>query len=585
MTEKSPKAMAGGTSSKIDKGTTVAPPGLPSNLSIQHLLKTSKSLAPISDEDKTRLEEIQMLDASAFTEMDVREDIIAPVVRALGYKKQTDFSISREKHLKLMGDELYADYSLTLWEEHFWIIEAKKVKRKAKRFIAAEVKQAIIYATHPEIDAPLFVLCDGRIFHVFDRETSVTEPILKVEVKHLVRDFDKLRALLSPWQNWFFQKRRVLRLIDKVFDQEFNLERLSEFRSLVGRRIDDKRSTVLKNFQALEFNPTSRVGYLRKLSSVDLIDLQFFLLQDVASINTISQTLSARLATNSFEVMHAAFPDRPRDANSNYWAHALHFLLTAESGHATLSWLPAFLHRDGGAPTHTSAIKRLIQLCLGHFHDDPARRTVVLYSASARRKAKQILLALPQATELAEQQHALLRHIVPELDFSQFISSTSFQLRHLLDHLELTLTRNFVKSCFDDRGNFQLGLAQQALRDLWASERMMLGDGKRYRDARQGRSFDDSPLSEAISVGYDQLGHMALCVLEQFPKWKDFVLEHHERDVRTLASFGSWQARLWLGMKIDAPAQRPSLVQTAQRFFMGDEPLLITLASGYGISL
>jgi hypothetical protein len=34
----------------------------------------------------------------------------------------------------------------------------------------------------------------------------------------------------------FFQKRRVVRLIDKVFDKEFNLRRVEEFRSLIEHR-------------------------------------------------------------------------------------------------------------------------------------------------------------------------------------------------------------------------------------------------------------------------------------------------------------------------------------------------------------
>lgn len=66
---------------------------------------------------------------------------------------------------------------------------------------------------------------------VFDREISVTEPVIRMPRDRLAAEFDKLRHLLEPWQMWFFQKRRVVRLIDKVFNREFNMNRVEEFKN------------------------------------------------------------------------------------------------------------------------------------------------------------------------------------------------------------------------------------------------------------------------------------------------------------------------------------------------------------------
>jgi hypothetical protein len=38
-------------------------------------------------------------------------------------------------------------------------------------------------------------------------------------------------------QVWFFQKRRIVRLLDKVLDKEFNMNRVEEFSALVERRL------------------------------------------------------------------------------------------------------------------------------------------------------------------------------------------------------------------------------------------------------------------------------------------------------------------------------------------------------------
>lgn len=456
---------------------------LPANLSIEHLLQNAKALEPLSTEALKELEEIEKLEVLNFSEADVREEVITPVLRVLGYKKQTDFSVDREKHLKLVNDDLFVDYTLTLWKAHFWVIEAKRVKRKKLAFIGSEVKQALVYAAHPEIDAPLLVLCDGRMFHVYDREVSLIEPIVKVSIKNLRKGIDKLRSVLSPWQQWFFQKRRVLRLIDKVFDREFNLERLSEFRTLVDVRLPD---------------------YLQ----------------------IANEPLAASMA-----------------------------------------------------------LKRLIPLCLTNFEADSGRRTVLLYSAAARRIAKQFLLSIPDASVAAERQHALLRFHGPELDFAQFCSSPAAHLGHFLTQMELAQTQQFVATLLDDRNRFQDERAKQGLRDLWASERKMLGDGSRYRATRDGRELEDSPWSEVVAIGYDQLGHMALCVLTQFPKWKAWAMEHHRAAVEVLAAYGSWQAKEWLGLQFNADIPRPPPSEVAKRFFMGDEDLLQALARGYGVGL
>ena len=79
---------------------------------------------------------------------------------------------------------------MLLCEENFWVIEAKRVKRKKLKFIDKEVLQALQYAAHPDINAALLVLCDGRLFEVYDRDESLATPVARVEVKNLLAEFD-----------------------------------------------------------------------------------------------------------------------------------------------------------------------------------------------------------------------------------------------------------------------------------------------------------------------------------------------------------------------------------------------------------
>lgn len=558
-------------------------------LSPSELLLNSKQLEPLARETEDRLREVQRLDVSQFSEADVRAEVIDPIVRALGYRKQTPFSSEREKHLKVLDGDLFPDYSLLVLEEHFWIIEAKRVLRSEVCFTASELKQAVTYAVHPAINAALVALCDGRIFQVFDREESLVDPVLTVEIPHLLRDFDKLRRLLGPWQAWFFQKRRVLRLIDKVFDREITMARLDEFRHLVDQRLDSKRSLALENHRTISasLDDDQRLELLRKAEPRDLIDLHLFGKHSVAQEEAISDKLVSACQSSSFEVLHAIFPDQPRYSTERFWGSALHFLLSLESVQQEVGWLPAYLAERGEPETKTAAAAaRLIRLCLTGFAAQEGERIVLLHSFAARRLAKQMMVMLPPVAELGQQLHALFRHQADELSLIQQMSSPHGNLLRLLDDLQVRASQTFVTEHRSPDGCLETDRARQSLKDAWRQERSMLGDGRAYREARRARRLDDEiGATEAMAVAYDQLGHLALCVLDRFPKWKTHVMTNHKHDVERIARFGSWQAKEWLG---HGPNERyPGLFpkEIADQFFFGDVDLCVALAAGYGYAL
>lgn len=218
-------------------------------------LLQAKALEPLSLGALETLRTIQSRDVAGYNEAVVRAEIIDPLLGVLGYEKGTSFSMDRERRVGVLGTYKALDYSMTLWSENFWLIEAKSAGRRRVGFKAADIDQAVGYAVHPEINAALVVLCDGRQVAVFDREHSQTDAMLTVDVRDLEARIDELRAVLSPWQVWFFEKRRVLRQLDKVFGKEFNLERVEEFKVLVTELLDSKRQSVLQNMRAIMNDP------------------------------------------------------------------------------------------------------------------------------------------------------------------------------------------------------------------------------------------------------------------------------------------------------------------------------------------
>src|SRR3546814_13891727 len=83
-----------------------------------------KAVKPPSKEDIDELRRLSTLDVSSYSEAAVRAEIIDPVVRILGSRKETFFSLVREKNPKALSEDMFIAHCLTPWSESFWVIEA-----------------------------------------------------------------------------------------------------------------------------------------------------------------------------------------------------------------------------------------------------------------------------------------------------------------------------------------------------------------------------------------------------------------------------------------------------------------------------
>lgn len=552
-------------------------------ISVRELLLHSKALDPISDQHKQELARIENLTGlEAFSEADVREEIITPILRAMGYEKGSLFSINREKPLDFLDKQLRVDYRLTLFTEDFWLIEAKRPRKR--RFKYADLWQAVQYAIHPDINAALVVLCDGYKLEVFDREASLKEPVLRIERRFLTRDFDKLRSLLSPWQAWFFERRRVVRLVDKVFDREFSLGRVEEFKALIDRRLVQKRTIILDNYrQQFDFKRdfAENVERVRKAETVEIVEALFFLQLTVGELHAAVETLVDRCTPNSFHVLLRVFPDTPRDTNDNYALASLLFLMRLSERLPTVPWLPRWLGPSNETANVDKAVERLIELSLNAFAGDERRKIVMLYSAAARRILKILCVVTPEVRRHTEVLHALQRYLGDELSFDQVVSSPKRHLLGVLNSMHMTVTAQFVRRHQDKNEALLVESALLDLKQSWALERRLLTSMPNYRQLLKERDIGELGMTEASCVSYDNVGHGCLCAIDSVPRWKAYTLANHAQKIETLARLGSWQAREWLGWKKDGDIPRPSDQDVADRFFFGDIVMFQAIRDGY----
>lgn len=138
-----------------------------------------------------------------FKEDSVREEIILPIIKRLGYSASGDNRIVRSKSLlhpfvsigsKKNKINIYPDYVFLSDEKPYWVLDAKSPTEKITK--SAHVEQAYSYAIHPEIRVRLYALCNGKEFVLYDAQK--VEPIMLFDIKDIDDHWDTLNRLLNP---------------------------------------------------------------------------------------------------------------------------------------------------------------------------------------------------------------------------------------------------------------------------------------------------------------------------------------------------------------------------------------------------
>lgn len=147
-------------------------------------------------------------DFDNLNETDIREEIIAPLLRHLGYRSGTENNVIREQQLaypksslgrKKKNDPILrgkADYICTVQGQINWVIEAKAPDADLDN---DAVEQSWTYANHPEIRAVYFCLSNGVDFKIFQTNRGPeTVPIFQCNYENMEKSLSTIRNILSP---------------------------------------------------------------------------------------------------------------------------------------------------------------------------------------------------------------------------------------------------------------------------------------------------------------------------------------------------------------------------------------------------
>lgn len=174
------------------------------------------------------------LENSEFQEDSVREELIIPIIRGLGYSADKPNQIIRSRKLihpfvsigsKRKNIYLIPDYLFEVNGKAAWILDAKSPNEDIVK--SKHVEQAYSYAIHSEVRVNFFALCNGKEFILYDIQKP--EPLLHFPLTSIPRFWEPLQSLLAPSKVFRVDYNKLAK------DLGLHLKRLGfeNFRSLI----------------------------------------------------------------------------------------------------------------------------------------------------------------------------------------------------------------------------------------------------------------------------------------------------------------------------------------------------------------
>lgn len=158
--------------------------------------------------------DFHLLDNPDFKEDSVREEIILPIIKGLGYTANKPHQIIRSKKLlhpfvsigsQRRNISVIPDYLFKINDKPAWILDAKAPNEPIIK--SFHVEQAYSYAIHPEVRVKFYALCNGREFALYNIEEII--PIRHFSMDKLPVHWPDLVRMLAP-ENVFNYKPHCL---------------------------------------------------------------------------------------------------------------------------------------------------------------------------------------------------------------------------------------------------------------------------------------------------------------------------------------------------------------------------------------
>lgn len=231
---------------------------------------------------KEFINEWKKTDFSTYNEADVRENFIAPLLKLLGYGKNTVNDVLTEQSLKLKEPflkigrkSIRIDYMPTIRLKSFWIIEAKPGYAELE---IGDFLQAYFYAIHPEVQVQYIVLCNGKRIDVYDINYNEGwgKPFFSIDQAGCEEKFEELIQILSANSMLQSIRERIISQIQNSFEVELNIDQFSYFRMKLQSIMEEVKKKIEGNekkmiMDVMKEQERKYQEYLKNADSKELI--------------------------------------------------------------------------------------------------------------------------------------------------------------------------------------------------------------------------------------------------------------------------------------------------------------------------
>ncbi len=540
---------------------------------------------PLKDFEQIELERLSKLDFTGYSETDVREEFLVELLKLLGYRRELDYSVSREDHFRLNplflsigSSRIKLDYLCSLRKKFFWVMEAKSGKSKSLE--KEDIAQAHFYSVHTEINSKYFVVSNGWLINLYDRDTldDNCTPLLSIKSNELSDRFFELDSYLGATQILTFLKTNILEQIEKTLSAEIRVERLPEFVEEVKKTVAKIRPTVEQ--QSYQFSGSLGNPLLSIAATEPLHDIVHTIFQNARSrieLRSVSNTIIKRLVDNrtSHTFSEYKFFDRllllsrPYPVTFWYFHSVMYFLLTLDK-------MKPIEQLHYGQKTSKMILDEWVELCLFHLSPRPELRYTWIMEGLYGRLAKKTVLFFPQFREKISElvDKALFQFDEEKIAFLG--PSEADELIRFVQTFVSTNTTLFFDKYFDEaKFKFKKTLAhQEYVRVNLACTTMEKTVSADYEKIKRelGSEWSELYFFDNMNLSYDPMGSAVCDLLQDFPEYVNEMPEKNKLRIKLLAEFGftNYAEELCKIMNIAFDKENPEVIAKRELFFEPD---------------
>lgn len=449
----------------------------------------------LKPEEINELKRLSEIDFSTYTEADVREEYIVPLLIMLGYRKDLDYSVEREEsfslndafNISIGSRKIRLDYLFSVRKQYFWLIDAKTGKEE-KEIANEDIFQAYFYSLHPEIDATYFAVCNGWHFNLYERDklSNSLEPIISIKSSEIKDRFLEIDKYIGSTQILSTLKEFLLNKIKKVLSAEIMPERLDEFLNETRNKIRQIRPTVLENFRktskiAEEEQNVEFEEYLKTLQPFQLVDTLFQSSNTLPAIHRASKTIfeSERFkygSSNHFLLFHYMFLEEMRFVNYWYYTNVLYFLLFLCRNKLEEVDYPNSKKTKTIDLTHS-----WIELIFTKFERRRDIRILSLYEALQYRQLKFYLITSKDNRDMINRNVEFLKYIFSEEELTIFKPHSAREMINLLfENTQIRCLKFIDKFYSKSNREFKENLALEHYNDEQKAFETIFNENEKY---------------------------------------------------------------------------------------------------------